>query len=83
MALESKPVVGVAGLPQIHPRQRNKTKYRMKPCHQEQCAARCCTEPKKYVFSLDKSKRVVTLEMLLKYLNAGNVIGGSHDGEKS
>ena len=34
-------------------------------------------------FSLDKSKRVVTLEMLLKCLNAGNVIGGSHDGEKS
>jgi hypothetical protein len=82
MALESEPVVGVAGLRQIHPRQRNKTKYHIKSGHQKQCAARCYTEQKKYVFSLDKSKRMVTLEMLLKCLNAGNVIG-SHDGEKS
>jgi len=82
MALESEPVVGVAGLPQIHPRQRNKTKYHVKYDHQKQCVARCCTERKKFVFSLDKAKRMVTLEMLLICLNAGNVIG-SHDGEKS
>jgi hypothetical protein len=82
VALESEPVVGVAGLPQIHPRQRNKTKYHTKSGHQKECAARCCTEQRKYVFSLDKSKRMVTLEMLRKFLNAGNVLG-SHDGEKS
>jgi len=41
MALESEPVFGVGGLPQIHPRQRNKTKYHTKSGHQKQCAARC------------------------------------------
>ena len=31
MALGSEPVAGGADLPQIHPRQRNKTKYHIKP----------------------------------------------------
>jgi hypothetical protein len=60
----------------------HKTKYHIQSGHQKQCAARCCAEQKKCVFSLDKLKRMVTLEMLLKCLNAGNVTG-SHDGEKS
>ena len=81
MAVESEPV-GVAGLPQIHPRRRSETKYHIKSGYQQQFAARCFTEQKKYVFSLDKSKRMITLEMCLKCLNAGNVIE-SRDGVKS
>jgi hypothetical protein len=51
MAVESDPVLSVAGLPQLHPRQRNKTKYHIKSGPQKQCVAHCRTEQKKCVFS--------------------------------